>query len=656
MAQRKQFQDWGLVERWQANTLDATLKATLPKQWAEGVTELRRSPQDTPVWMRNSAWLERLLEFKEKHGDALQWGMSDTEICERAQTVAEGIERLMDIWHEPATPAEPVPLSVERKKTLTDEEHLTLLADLRHAPLTEAEQVALVRASCKLLDVDPPDADTPKGVIGKGKDAAFWRKRLRQKVARIEELGSIKLGVVNHHKGGYCSNTAVERRQQQLERAAAMMENTLVRNEAGQVYRLGELAKLGVSDRDVRRGELMVRIRGCEEYADAAGHVGLFFTQTLPSRFHSMLAPPKGTRLPSRKNPKYDGSSPREGQAWLCKRWADARTALDKAGIRFYGFRVAEPHHDGCPHWHSLFWFQSEDEAREAAEIIKQHWLKPEEWEFPEVTSRKARSKLKTREPGARKNRVNVKWLKAGGAAAYIAKYVAKNVGGSYQINHLDGQADGHAQGQLFDVDAGDVPGYVRVDAWASTWGIRQFQPIGQPSVVAWREMRRVTHDQVEQARIEGDTIAWRIYGAVHKVGNIKADWRRFMELMGGPCRKRGEWAMSVAHRKTDTTNRYGETVEKKVAVGLELKSGRWLISRRQTWNRVADGRQEPGARAAKAAPWTCFNNCRARLTGELRRTFLGRGDHEKEDWCTPDVVAHFRAMRSQRSGEASKC
>jgi len=603
MAKRSQYQNWGTVERWQANTLAAKLTATLPPQWGDGIAELKRALPDTPVWRRNSAWLERLQAFKAEHGDALNWSMSDSDICERAHAVAEGVGNLMLLWP---------------------------------TQLTEAEQVVLVKDSCLLLDVDPPEADTPKGVIGKGQDAAFWRKRLRQKVARVRELGAIKLGVVNHQRGGYCSNAAVENRQQQLARAAAMMDNTLVRNEAGQVYRLGELAKLGVSDRDVRRGELMVRIRGCEEYADAAGHVGLFFTLTLPSRFHAMLAPPKGSRLPSRKNPKYDGSSPRQGQAWLCKRWADARTALDKAGVRYYGFRVAEPHHDGCPHWHTLFWFASREDAKRAAAIIKQHWLKPEDWEYPEVVGRKARSVLMTGETGARKNRVNVKWLDAGGAAAYIAKYVAKNVGGSYQINHLDGEADGHAQGQLFDVDAGEVPGYVRVDAWAAIWGIRQFQPLGQPSVVAWREMRRVTHDQVEQARIEGDTIAWRIYGAVHKVGNIKADWRRFMEHMGGPCRKRGEWAMSVAHRETKTTNRYGEEVEKKVAVGLALQSGRWLISRRQAWNRVAEGAQAPDARAAKSAPWTCFNNCRARLTGELRRAFLGRGRHEIEDWTTP--------------------
>jgi len=44
---------------------------------------------------------------------------------------------------------------------------------------------------------------------------------------------------------------------------------------------------------------------------------------------------------------------------------------------------------------------------------------------------------------------------------------------------------------------------------------------------------------------------------------------------------------------------------------------------------------------------WTGFNNCTARLTGEVSRIVFGRGDHEIEDWCTPQVVAHFRALRN---------
>lgn len=605
---RHSYQDWGAVEKWQAHALARRLKATLPAQWAHGIDALSARDPNGWVWRRSAEWLERLQAFKADHGDALSWYMSDADICERAKTVAEGVAQLMLMWPE---------------------------------PLTEAERVRVVEDSCALLDVEAPEAATPAGVIGKGTDAHWWRKRLRTKVARVVEHGAIKLGLISHNAGGYCSNAAVKNRSDQLARAAAMMEKTLVRNEAGQVYALGELAKLGTSNRDVRRGELMVRIRGCEEFADANGHVGLFFTMTLPSRFHAMLAPPKGSKAGARRNRKYDGSSPRDGQMWLRRRWQRARAELKACGITMYGFRVAEPHHDGCPHWHALFWFEDEEAARMARNIIRKHWLRADDHEFSGegLTEHRRRNRI-TMEPGARKNRVCVKWLAAGGAAAYVAKYVAKNVGGSYTVNHLDGHTEGTPQGELFDVNSGDVPGYVRVDAWAGIWGIRQFQAIGQPSVTTWREMRRVTKDQVEQARIDGDAIAWKLWGAVHKSGTVTADWRRFMEHMGGPCRRRGEWAMKPAQRVVPSTNRYGEAIDKKTTVGVELRSGRWLVSRRQAWARVAEGRQEPELRAAKAAPWTCFNNCRARLTGELRRALLGRGRHEIEDWTAPPTPA----------------
>ena len=90
---------------------------------------------------------------------------------------------------------------------------------------------------------------------------------------------------------------------------------------------------------------------------------------------------------------------------------------------------------------------------------------------------------------------------------------------------------------------------------------------------------------------------------------------------------------------------------------------GRWLVSRRIAWRPVVQEHAQEGAqdggqtsaqalaqgaeRAALAAPWTGFNNCTARLEGGLRRMVFGRGDHEIEDWCTPQVVAHFRALRN---------
>ena len=75
--------------------------------------------------------------------------------------------------------------------------------------------------------------------------------------------------------GGYASDEACRRRAEQLKRNAEMLKRSRLRNEAGQVYTLADLSKVSPSNRDIRRGELMMRIRGCEEHADAQEHLSL---------------------------------------------------------------------------------------------------------------------------------------------------------------------------------------------------------------------------------------------------------------------------------------------------------------------------------------------------------------------------------------------
>lgn len=574
------------AENRRAKICQRDLKKSLPAQWAAGVEALARHEPGTPFWMRSNAWMGRLEKFKQEHGGAIVWHMCDTEICTRAQSIADGVGDLMALWPN---------------------------------PLEESERLDVVLSACEAVGVDAPVSVTAVGAINRGLSHVWWRRVLRKKVARMVEHGAIKLGLVNRTAGGYASNGAVDRRLSQLARNEAMLKKTLIRNEAGQVYTLHELAALSVANRDVRRGELMTRIRGCEEFADAEGHVGLFMTLTCPSRFHAVKAPKKGSKETPQRNPLYDGSSPREAQLWLRAMWARARAQLAREGLGMFGFRVAEPHHDGCPHWHALLWFADQAAADRAGAIIRDYWLSDD------GESR-----------GAQKNRVNIKRMESGGAAGYIAKYIAKNVGGSVGVGlHMDGT--GGDQADAFGVESGAVQGFQRVDAWAATWGIRQFQPIGQPPVTVWRELRRVTKEQVEDARIDGDKVAWQAWGAVHRDGLLLACWKRYMVAMGGVCRKRGEWAMRPALRVVDAVSQYGEAITRKITVGLELLSGRWLVSRRQAWAPVLEGAQAPESRASMARPWTGFNNCTARITGELRRAFMGRGRHEIEDWtgCT---------------------
>ena len=573
-AAKRCAKDWGAADRLEARISEAALLRAVPKQWAAGVRAMKTIDRAEPLWMRDGMWRERLEAFRLQHGDALAWALWDSEICERAKAIALHVDELLTLWPE---------------------------------PLIEVERLDVVRMVCQSVGVPEPVAITGAGAVARGVSAVWWRRVLRKKVARVVEHGAIRLGVVNRYAGGYASDYAVERRGEQLARNALILSKAVMRNEAGQFYTLADLAKTSTANPEIRGGELMTRIRGCEEFSQEEGHVGIFCTMTTPSRFHAVTVGGNTAAARPRANPLYDGvSTPRDAQQWLCKMWARARAELARMGIVCYGFRVAEPHHDGTPHWHALLWSDSESSLAAVEKVIKKHWLS----EFAD-------------ERGADKFRTNFKRMVGGGAAGYMAKYIAKNIGHFDVGGHLD-----EADGLQVMVWAGDVKGWQRVDAWASTWGIRQFQSIGQPSVTVWRELRRVTGDQVEAARVQGEAVAWKAWGAVHRVGDTMACWARYMRAMGGACLARLDYRIQPAKRVTEVVNCYGETILQKKTVGVELQSGRWLISRRQAWTRVFDSvsvSQSPAERAACGAPWTGFNNCTARLTGRLRAALLGR-------------------------------
>ncbi len=110
------------------------------------------------------------------------------------------------------------------------------------------------------------------------------------------------------------------------------------------------------------------------------------------------------------------GNDPRATQKVPCSVWQKLER-LCKAGIRVFGFRVVEPHHDGTPHWHMLLFVRPEqvDELRDIFVIT------PRLEDSEELQSYKAL-----------KARFHVESIdkEKGSATGYIAKYISKNIDG----------------------------------------------------------------------------------------------------------------------------------------------------------------------------------------------------------------------------------
>lgn len=365
----------------------------------------------------------------------------------------------------------------------------------------------------------------------------WWGRQIKKADRRTAEYQELKAGRINR----YCSDLMLSARQQQKKDNRDMLAEMVAICETADGEQLKkdllELVKGSNANPAIRRAELMTRISGFEKYATEQKGVAYFFTLTCPSKYHRNSRKWGVNALPDLVGPVVPfAPSPREANAYLCDTWAKARAALKRAKLEPYGFRIAEPHKDGCPHWHCLFWFEDRGQAREACRIIRDYFLE-----------------VDGREQGARKNRVKIEpiYKSKGTATGYIAKYICKNVDGIYDDAGQATTFDDHRRNpETGDMEATGMKAddaAARVDAWASCWGIRQFQQIGGPKVGAWRELRRLgdteTAPELEAMRRAADAGEWHQfclldddhrtrYGARVKVWTEKsADLLRAVDL-----------------------------------------------------------------------------------------------------------------------------
>lgn len=434
-----------------------------------------------------------------------------------------------------------------------------------------------------------------QGCINRMTSRHWWTNNLRRQLLREQENQAFTRGEVKKHKQCYVSDFAMQRVRAREARNRDVLQHLAAVNDAGQSVGLLDCIDASVSNPKNRRTELITRCKGFEDVAKFMGHAAVFLTITCPSKFHRFNRIGRDNRNWQDAKNKAGESivlTPKDAQAYLCATWAKIRAEWKRHNIAPYGFRVAEPHHDGVPHWHILLfvpadqvgWFNVDrylaDGKDHGAGLIGIAGEYSHEESKGEPGAAKARFTAKIIEAGQARDAMTGELIESdvGSATGYIAKYISKNLDG------FDAQGEtwglDHDSGMYTDTAAR------RVRTWASAHGIRQFQQIGGPSVTVWRQLRGYKGEFTEQLELFRDC----------KTVAEEGKWAAFWMLQGGHDVPRSEYIKPLY--SVDSEGKYGELVER--VAGVQRSHVEYLITRITSWQIVPAGSAEHIARSMR--------------------------------------------------------
>lgn len=429
-----------------------------------------------------------------------------------------------------------------------------------------------VERTCDRLGVPVPTSRTEEGLFLRAQNAAYWRQHIAKECIRYHEGQRRRNGLVKHGIAKYVSNRALTLMQEQNRELREFLETRCIaESDHGEVCTGAELVDKSTTTPYKRGIELMIRARGFQEYAELLNHPWTFITITTPSQFHAFY---KDTGKPVKS---FNGMRPDEiHQHYFKPNWERCRSKLNRLGVRFYGFRVCEPHHDGTPHWHLLIWCESETHL----ELLKQAIV---EAFAPDAPDDERRIKFEDHDP------------EKGGAADYIGKYVGKNISGEA-------------------IDESEKSDVARAQAWARVWGMHQFDQLGGPPVGVYRDLRKVRDRKVVPQSM---LAAWEAANA--------SDWCGFIQAMGGPFLGKDYPIKNVRGLKrgingevSPSKNGYGEPLvtdeyDIRPVIGLVCEDD-FLKTYDRFWTlKIGVAEDVDGGSSATTegcGAWTCGNNC----------------------------------------------
>lgn len=351
----------------------------------------------------------------------------------------------------------------------------------------------------------------------------WWKRKLRRLCFRIGEKFLRSKGSVGLGASPYISGISEARVKARIDASDEFLSAAEIESDLGDIVPMAEVVASSLANPRNRLSELYVRARGFDQIAEESGLSSYMLTITTPSRFHVRNA--NKDKSGSYPNPKFDGSTPSDGQTHLRTVWARIRAKAARQKIEVFGIRVAEAHHDGTPHWH-LCIHVSQKQADEFIEICRSYACEDSPSELS--TPRRLRARFDA----------ELIDTSRGSPRSYLFKYLAKNLTGGVDKSDETGE-----------LIATEVP---RVQRWASLWGIRQFQVFGSPSVTVWRELRRLREKDLSEVSAE--------QFAQIRDAACTGNWAEFVSLMGGVCVRRED--QPVRPKKISVgENQYGEIV-----------------------------------------------------------------------------------------------